>query len=518
MQAPASQGDSVKPTPPAGAADPSPRAPGWRLLCAAIAGSILILFLCGRFVDWNRVFIKGMECTLNDQAGYIAVGRNLAEFGKLESTLIITSTVWEPITKNYMYVPGQYLALAAVYRLFGYSVAHSFWPALAGFAISSMLVVAIAGRLFGRATALLSWAFFAFFPYNLIYAFTAMAELTVITSALAAIAIFVWLPPRWRVWLGPLTLILPLLFRETGIVVAAVMAGIIFKDSGRRFVPVALFVALSLAVTIVVLKSPIASGRPTHIGAQTMESIWKALSQNVALLVHPFSKPGADPLQVFGVYFIASGIPIAVWLWVCRRDILYLAPGVMLAVILSAILGLYDLWWFRGIRVLLVTQPLVAMLWAGFIRQLPVAEFGRRVIAGVAVAVMAVIGVGGMYSVFKTEFPINYGAAQEVAFLESLGHDGRGLLASPWYYSLDYFVQHFPDRWAFVPGSDEELMRLNKKYPISTLVLQKGVDGTTLTPAAIAGIGLTTQSEVTLRGTPFLVFKRSTPPASNESR
>jgi hypothetical protein len=75
-----------------------------------------------------------------------------------------------------------------------------------------------------------SWALFVFFPLNLAYAFTAMAEMTVTASVLAALAVFLAIPSKWKAWLGPITLAIPLLFRETGAVVVLVMAAVIYQE------------------------------------------------------------------------------------------------------------------------------------------------------------------------------------------------------------------------------------------------------------------------------------------------
>ena len=72
-------------------------------------------------------------------------------------------------------------------------------------------------------------------------------------------------------WLGPATLAIPLLFRETDVVIAVLMAGIVYKESGGRWAPVARFCLLSAAVTALVLMSPLARGRPSMLSKNVFQ-------------------------------------------------------------------------------------------------------------------------------------------------------------------------------------------------------------------------------------------------------
>ena len=494
----------------------------WRRACLAIAASIAVLLICGSYVDWSRIFVYGMDYTLTDQTGYISVGRTFADTGKLESTLIFGFTL-PPGVKSYVYLPGHYLALGLVYKLFGYSVAHSFWPSLAGFLLSSVLVVMISSALFGGTRALPAWVLYVFFPLNLIYAFTAMAEMTVQASVVAAFAMFLAIPSRWRRWLGPLTLILPLLFRETGFVIVLPMAACIYRECGRRLAAVLQFGAIAVLVAVLVLSSPIAAGRAPMLAisllggastappAQWASAIGKNIAANFELLLHPYSKPGAEPIQVIGLWFVLTGIPLALWRWRRTGEIIYPAIGLMVLALFASIVGLYTLWWYRGIRHLLMTEPFVAMLWADTVLDLPGPVFARRV-AGRAVLIAAgIAGVVAMRSTFRTEAAINSMAAQNTAFFEALHPDVTGTLVSPWEFSLDYFQTHYPIRWSFLPGNDDGLRTLNSKYPIATLVLRKGSDDKSLTPGAITSIGLTEGSEAAYQGIQFTIYRRASP-------
>lgn len=507
------------------------------MLAAAALGSVLALAVCGRFVDWDTVFVNGMGLTLNDQVGYISVARHLVDTGRLESSGLSPAALAQPHTKGYFYVPGHYYALAASYVLFGFSAAHSFWPSMAAFLLSSLLTVVIASALFGRQRALSSWALFALFPLNLVYAFTAMAEMTVLASALAAFAMFLWLPRGWRPWLGPAALALPLLFRETGFLIAVLMAGVVYKDSGGKWKPVAQFCLLSVLIAALVLTSPVASGRPSLLRQNLFEGTddyiygsafsssgltpspadWAAAIATkfavnvIVLFLGPFStyRPGCT--EVLSLYFVLSGIPLSLMLWRRKRNIVYLSIFSILSVLLLAILCLYTVWWFRGIRTMLLVQPFVAMLWADWYQSLEGNVRHRNLVAGLAGILLTVAAVAGVHSVYGTETATNHESAMDTAFLESIGHDTSGVLASPFKISLDYVLKHHPAKWIYLPSDDRTLQFVDSKYKVSTLVLPDGPGSTRLTPAGIASVGLVEQKHVSYGGQGYRIFTRLRP-------
>lgn len=510
--------------------------PGGRLLCLLFLCSAVVLALCGSFVDWTTVFVNGMRETLNDQVGYISVARNLAESGRMESDIIYPSTLPGSSNKNYLYLPGHYLALAAVYKLFGYTPAHSFWPSLAAFLLSAVLTAVIATALLGRSLAVSSWALFVFFPFNLAYAFTAMAEMTVTASVLAALALFLAIPPKWKAWLGPITLAIPLLFRETGVVIAVVMAAVIYKESGGRWVPVARFCLLTLLVTALMLMSPVARGRGRSTmlqnevlgasdtaviadaafastqqpGAEDWAAgIWKKMVRNTKqLCAGRFSRPHPDLLEEFGLYFLVSGIPLALWLWLRTRDAVYFSVFLMCGGLLLAVLGLNQVWSLRGVRALLLTQPFVALLWSKVLRDRWENLPRNRALAGLAAALWVGFGIVSVYRVFASESQLNRRSAKDTAFLESLQPDNLELLVSPFGMSLDFVLKHHPAKWAFIPANDATLRLLDHKYPIGTLVL-RDANARSLNPAVIASLGLIQEADRYYRKQKIEIYKRA---------
>jgi dolichyl-phosphate-mannose-protein mannosyltransferase len=497
----------------------------------------LALAVCAQFVDWNSLFVNGLNGTLNDQVGYVTAARNWADKGSLDSSVILPSVLLQHTRRNTLYMPGHYWTLGITFRYLGYSLPHAFLPELLAFAIAVLLVYRIASALFGREVAYYSSALFIFFPLNLVYSFTAMMEMEAVAATLAALAIFLALPERMRPWLGPVTLTVPILFRETGVAVAALMALVIFCGSQQRWKRTLTFAVLTCAVVLIMLTLPIASGRPSlwtasvfyrgqfeatyadafataglHIGPiQWVIAIARMIRGNLHELLIPHFAIGVPSLlDFFSMLFVLSGIPIGLFLWRRERSGFALGVAAMVLLMLLMELGFYKIWGYYGTRVILICQPFVAVLIALLLdRYLKRIRTGR-LIAVATVTIVAIIATGSTYQVFRNEARINAEAAADTSFLESLGHDTRGLLVSPYEVSLPYVQKHYPARWSFVPANLRTLKILDEKYSVTTLLLPLGNSAPgSLQISDVTSIGLSEEKVITYRGMAFRVFKRT---------
>ena len=499
----------------------------------------LPLILGSLFVDWDS--LVGLNTTLNDQVGYVSVARNWADSGTLNSNLIYPSVLTQNVTRNSLYMPGHYWVLGATYKLIGYSVAHSLLPSLFALVLSTVMMFVIGSQLYTPAVAYLGCALFLFFPLNLIYAFTAMAEMTAVAAGLVAFAVFLRVPPRWKPLVGPLLLVLPMAFRETGAAIAVLMAPMIFQQSRQRWRPVALFGALTLVVVGLVVASPLSTGRPSLLQANVFggsDAVYsdafalatfhphlgdwgRAIGTKVLGNLHTLLLPRSwirpeHWLEYGSMLFLLTGIPVGLGWWPRHRrpDRLFLGVAGMVLVIVLFILSLYTVWKFRGVRVLLVAQPFVALLYAVRLKEFPKRLPAARHISEFAVVGAAVIGLSAAYNVFQGEQRINQQSARDTAFLESLGLDDRGLLVSPYWLSLDYVHKHHPVRWAFPPTNRATLRLLNERYPIGAVILPVAESMTDYTqqavrPSDVAQIGLRDEGRISYRGFTFAVFKRA---------
>ena len=507
------------------------------VLFALIAGS--------RFVERDRLYVNGVQRILNDQVGYISVGRNLAERGRMDSDVVYPSTLAQRFSRNSLYMPGHYWALAAVFKAAGYSVWNSFLPSLCGYAASALLLFFIAGRAYGESAGYLAASLFLFFPLNLTFAFTAMAEMDLMAAVLGAFALFLALPARLRPWCGPLLLVPALLFRETSAALAAPMAALVFFESKADRRKTAAFAVLSCAVVGLVMASPAAAGRPSLwaanilfrggqaevytdafavLNARPAAVDWAAaIARNIlanlrSLLSSPhFGVNKTHPAEYIQFLFILSGIPLGAFRWRRRQDAFALGVGAMVLLLLVLDLAFYVVWSFRGVKSLLICQPFVAALWAASILSLPRLRRAPGWLPDLAVAAAAVVGGACFYADFRVEKPINDAADRDTAFVESIVAGDRGLLVSPWWLTLDYVNKHPGVPWSFVPENRETWDLLDRRYPIGTVILPAGPPAVSFDGMA-ARLGLTPAGERTYRGVPFEVYRRPRADAAARGR
>jgi 4-amino-4-deoxy-L-arabinose transferase-like glycosyltransferase len=112
-------------------------------------------------------------------------------------------------------MPGHALLTALSFALFGDAAWTAMLPNLVAYGVCLLCLYATGRRLYGSRAGWYAAVAFAFTPIFLVYAFSAMAEMTSLASGLLAFTIFVHLPGRARHWAAPALLLGPFLFRET---------------------------------------------------------------------------------------------------------------------------------------------------------------------------------------------------------------------------------------------------------------------------------------------------------------
>jgi hypothetical protein len=496
-----------------------------RMVLGALVG--LALLMTGFFVDWKRLPVEGLNHTLNDQVGYISVARHWLDEGKLDSSIIYPSLLEQKLQRNSLYMPGFYAELALTFRVIGYSALTARIPALINFLLACAFVYWIALRMYGQKAAINSVALFAFFPLNLFYAFTAMAEMPLVVAALAAFSLFLILPEKFQ-WLGSLALALPILFRETGIAIGVVMCAMIFfgerSASRREAILCGLLVCLVLVALVL---SPAGAGRPSMWKANILaQGRFEAIYTD-AFAVKQLPDAGTDWMAAFGLkffsnlylffrgffhfslesafmLFLLSGIPLGLWLWRRKRDRFALGVALSVSLLFMADLCVYTVWYYRGIRTLLLIEPFVAVLW-GITIGTVVQERGK-VTRNMAVTMCFVAGVGVALFLLLAQRPAVTQAKEDTSFMESAVGNSKQLVVSPWWLSLDYVNEHYPQRWALVPANCPTMNLLDLKDTIGTLIVpaQPGIDP----QMASCGTPLRFSEEKTLRGTRYAIFRR----------
>lgn len=498
-------------------------AEGPRTLRAALGvafASALVLAVTAGLFEPGRLHV---HTWWNDQAGYVTTARRLVDTGELRSGLVYPSLVRSDATRLYM--PGHYLALAASYGLFGWGVLPSLLPSLVAYVLVVTSAFLIGARLHGRRAGLGAGLLVALFPPHLAFAFSAMAEMTLLAAALGAVAAFLHLPGRARPLCGALLIGVPFLFRETGALLALPLALVLLaegRESGSTahgLGRAAAFGLAAVAITWGLQRWQLASGkaavplswvtsggfnyedalaRPPHLSpGEWWTAIGDNLSRNVALLRQlVFRRPGNfEPIAfcLLVASFAGALVVAALPRGGARARAFALGSGLLGLALLALTFTLYDVKGGKTVRSALLAAPLCLVAVAGAVDALVGRVLAGRAVARVALALVLAALVGGAWTGARlgagSMTRRDEQADSDTAMLERLEHDDRLLLVAPHALALDYVVRHYPVPWSFVPANDGTMRLLLQRYEVGTVVLPSThwglVDPDTLTAAGL---------------------------------
>lgn len=529
----------------------------WVAVLILLSAAIGCLLVTATLVDAPDLNVRGLRETLNDQVGYISVARNLVDTGQMHSNVVYPSFLGQSASKDYLYMPGHYLALAAAFRVFGAGPIQSLLPSMLAYIAASVALFTGVLRTHGRRQALAASLLFVFFPANIVYALTAMSEMTLVAAAAVAFAIFVHLPTRMRPWFGPCLLLLPLLFRETGLAVAIPMAAIMFLRGSRGLHLRATlgFLALSAIVALLFLRSDVAAGRPSlflvNIFSPDIGSVYEdafaaqqihpslidwahaletKLLMNAGDLVrllwllpwmmvrHAQLPTGDAALEWTSIALIGFSVPIGVIASLRRRDALVLGTLGLQATLALAVVLLYSVVDFRGLRIMLLAVPFgCATIVISGNQLIQGSPRLARVQHGKFFPFALLFGLAGMALACAALAPnpaVRALVASDTEFLESLGNADGSMLVSPWRMSLDYVHKHQAVQWSFIPANRATLHLLNSTHPIETVVLpaefrpEDHEGANSLTAVDLAEEGLLHERTVSYAGRDYVIFRR----------
>jgi 4-amino-4-deoxy-L-arabinose transferase-like glycosyltransferase len=499
----------------------------------------------------RQFYVAENHIMSNDQVGYITTARWLAETGELRSHLIRPAFVREPTSRYYM--PGHYYVLAAGDRLFGPGPVAWRIPGMVSFVVAAVGVFFIGRRSYGRLEGVTGALLFILFPPLVAFAFTAMPQLPFLAAGVLVFAVFAYLPARARPWLVPALLVIPFLLRETGALLLIPMALIVLGDHRRRWLVSSAVALSSFALLSVVLQWQRALGkipRPLHnFGTLnyenafpppspplTLDRVLEVLDLNVsgnivALGAHlDRLDPGHVSLAVAAALAALALVKGARRDASGNRDLLALGAGLLFFVVAAVITTLYTWEFYRGLRAVLFTIPLVAVSLApGLVSglrwlkrriegRLP-APFGLLPTLLLLGALLA--GAHRGSRALARDFDPTAGQ-RAVKLLESLNLDHRGVLVAPFDVSLDYVLRHYPLRWSFVPRNTRTLRLLAETHPVRTVIMRED-ELRGRRPAyrnALRDIGLVRAREIPhpfRGGVTLVLFERRPPPREGDA-
>ncbi len=508
-----------------------------------IAVVAIVILIAGNSAVGRRQ-IRGIVD--NDAVGYVTAARHLANTGEIVSHVIYPSTLSQPTTKTRLYMPGYYWNLAAVYKLFGYGTGRSIFVSQFAYTLGAICTYLIGLRFFTRKTALAAAGFFLIYPANLYFAQTAMAETSVVAAAAVAFCVFVHLPRRWMPWIGPLLVLLPFLYRETGAFLAVPMAIVLLMAptaEGRGFLynlgHAVLFFGLSVLLLGAVYASPISKGRPSLItldiflaeadaeriyrdsvawdelkptSQEWRQTLAKRFGENCKAMLRRYDRRKREatiPMLLPLLLAIPIGFICGLW----KRDPISLGGAALLLVTICFICAFYSIHYDRPLRVAMFALPFVALmaakLWVALfsllLRHLPSEDrLWPQVIGAVCVAAwMLPIS----FKAFKDMVSRDTEDERAAVRVEALHHDDSTVLAGPPQLGLPYLSLHPDVTYSFVPANARTLKRLSEKYRLTTLILDPE-DTVDLTPQDILDDGLRLYRRVLLDERHYLIYRR----------
>ena len=460
-------------------------------LAVALVASLILLSL-SQLQDLDRLHVSGQAVGLNDQAGYITTARWLADTGELRSHLIYPAYVDEPRWRLYM--PGQYCALAAAYKVFGDSPLTWRIPGLVSFIVASLGVFLIGRRLFDSAAGFVAAGLFMLLPINGAFAFTAMPQLPFIAVGVSAFCAFCYLPERSRALWVPLLLVPPFLFRETGALLVIPMAWLSMRASRfGRFGSAVISVGGSVLLLAAVLAWQIRSGKgalPLNValtgGFNYRDAFAEPATASLAELAVSLPRYAAHNLSVLSSNATSQWMAVEPVLLLILTGVIGLfnswkrlavSVACLIVAILSLVTFLYEWNYFRGTRTVLFVFPLCAVAaapvlrsWFGRARERAGSGRAGRLLYLLVLLPLLLWSARGADAMAQ-QMRSTYGA-RTIGQLEQLPIDQEHLLVSPHEISLDYAVAHYPLRWSFVPANPRTLQLLDSQHEIGTLIIR----------------------------------------------
>ncbi len=496
----------------------------WILALGVALASCLVLVLHSPLFDPSRLHVSGKFV---DQAGYIRTARFLVDTGRMRMGLIYPAFLEGDVSRLYM--PGHYSLLALSYGALGWGTLPSLLPSLLAHVVSTTAIFLLALHLRNERAGLLAAAVYAFFPPALTYAYTAMAESTFTAATTLSATAFVWARARWRPWLGPLLLVLPFLFRETGALLVVPLAlWHLLEGRSPRWKATGLWVLASVLLLGWILAwqhsdgklriSPavwITAGGFNYFdprfspdtglsGTQWFSAVAGNASRNLELLARQIR---TDPLQpgTVGLGCVLALFGSTLWIGIRRRAPFAWASGALGIGLVVLTVAIYDVKGHKAMRGVLFVVPLACAAGASL-----VTPTRWNLKHGLTAALLLGLALTGSRSAGLELRAADPKADRGTRLLESLGHDPqRLLLAHPFMAveTLDWAVRHYPVPWSFLPGRLEVLPQLERDHGLGTVFFDPRQLEAKTPPETVFG-GLHFLRAVEFDGRDYWVYQR----------
>jgi 4-amino-4-deoxy-L-arabinose transferase-like glycosyltransferase len=444
--------------------------------------------------------INGLDGSLNDQVVYIDAARHLTHERRLTTGIVYPSTLLQQYSRNFMYMPGHPLTIAASLGILGDGVIQSEVPAILAYLLSIVLTYSIGSKIANRRVGVIASVLFAAFPLNIVYAASSMAEMTFVCAGLVSFALLLRLPSILRPWFGPLLLVLPFVFRETGALWIIPFGAIILVQSQRRwkYYELVLFALVSLAVLSFTFQLSWMTDRPSlllqNLSANTFAEKYSdafadiTLPGSIAEWIHELELRGRENTEIlwnllteWPLWLESAVLHSLLWLpvaalgfWKLLRPIrVHVVSCLLMWLTLIAFLTMVYRWdGFSGVRLLLILVPLEAIIVAFAMERLCPRNFGLGAMLGTLMVVSgaSLVIVGRSVTAYD-ELTSRYSRISTV--LGRINRESGGALIAPFQFGLVYVYENFPAVWSFVPANSETLLLLHQRHRVSMALLDR---------------------------------------------
>lgn len=471
---------------------------------------------------------------VNDCVNYINTAHSFVEHGELTENIIYNYRLGTSYTRQYM--PGYFMILAASFRFFGVSAFTAILPNAFMYVLSGVLVYLIGKKLYGREVGFLAALWFVLTPLMVFYAITAMSELAIITVSLVVFYIFICAPKNAKYYLVPLLLAIVFLFRQTTVLVIIPMIALFLNNKDNATSERIAFLVSLLAAGIILFlvnKWQIYEGMlPLTLKNMLAKPDVDSLSEYFFLSYDNFFiniktlwvnlKGGVDfyfsfMFKIFFYVLFISVIFLVGYGWKRRKVDLYPFAVVSLA------LGMFllTLTVYTGtiptlLRMCLFSYPFVVIAAVEMILNLKSKSssvlfnsFSHCLFFLLIFVFYILTIVNAAWSERITLQTYSAVAKSNEKLLDSVNIDRNKLFVAPVELIVSYAYNYYPGKVSFIPSDRQGLNRLNKKYPIGTLIVSLSDLNDKFTIADIEQLGLSlVNKSFFYNDEKCLVFKR----------
>ena len=494
----------------------------WLLMIAV--GLFIVLGLWN--LDWKPMPVMGLGHALNDQVQYISGARNLSERGQLQTNVILPSTLGQQTKTKILYVPGHYWILSLAFLLFGVNFLSSISFSLLGYVAIVAAVYLCGNKLFGKKAGILAAILTLMFPFYLLFSLTAMAEMSVIASSIIAMLIFLYLPFQRKTVLGPVVAMIPIFFRETSLIVLFPMAALIWREAApdQKLKETLRFIGASLLLGFLVVKG-LFGGRPDLIRANVFGSFsdiytdamsYSQMKPTLLSWVTVGSSRLVDNLwlvikekpwdaETFTMKLLLMSTMVIMVRGIKNRDVFESSIGLMGLVLWVAILSIYAVTGYRGLRTSLVLGPFFALVLGHWMSNFK----GKPVWIAVMLIGFSITSYQSSFRGLVKDFPAERERETKIIrVIDELNLNKEKIVVAPFWLVYPWVSQNYPVRYSFLPHNHYSFRLLQGVGQVGSVLLHES-ELTVMPLDTLKMLGFKTSKEFNFEGNKYLLLVQS---------